>query len=144
MKLFSTRTHGMLDYVTAAKLVALPRMLGWSEGLTQWMTGMAIGTTAYSALTRYELGAVKVLPMQGHLALDFLNGLTFCAAPLLFPKENTTVKAALVGIGLFEIAASLMTETEPSYSEQASQFGDDSLQTFQEFKQELRERVAGT
>ena len=125
-KMISTKTHGVLDYLTVGQLLALPRMLGWRKGVTQWMSGMALGTLAYSLITRYEVGPIKLLPMQGHLALDFLSGLTFCAAPLIFPKEDTTVQATLVGIGLFEIVASLSTETQPSYGEQASEFMQDT------------------
>lgn len=142
-KLFSTKTHGILDYLTAAQLMTLPRMLGWSEGVTQWMMGMGVGTLAYSVVTRYEYGPLKLLPMKGHLAIDFLNGLTFCAAPLIFPDEDTTVKAALVGIGLFEIMASLSTETEPSYGEQLDQFGVQLQDRVQDAADSLNERALG-
>ena len=70
MKLLSTRTHGVVDYLTAGTLLALPRAMGWGDRVTNLLTGAALGTVAYSLLTRYELGAVKVLPMKAHLALD--------------------------------------------------------------------------
>ncbi len=114
MKLFSTKVHGVLDYLTSATLPALPRMLGWSQGVTTLLTVAGGSALVYSLLTRYELGLVKVLPMKAHLALDFMSGATLCAGPLLFPDEETSVKGALIGLGLFEIGASLMTETEPS------------------------------
>lgn len=115
MKLFSTKTHGIVDYVTAGALVALPRIAGWSEEVTRFMTVMALGTVAYSALTDYECGVVKALPMTGHLVLDGSSGALFCAAPLVFPDEAASVKVTLVGIGLFELMASLCTETEPEH-----------------------------
>lgn len=143
IRLFSTKTHGVLDYLTAAQLLTLPRMLGWNTGVTQWMTGMGLGTVAYSLVTRYEFGPLKLLPMRGHLALDFVNGLTFCAAPWIFPDEDRTVKMALVGIGLFEIMASLTTETEPSYGEQFDQFGDTVQDRVQDAADTLHERAFG-
>ena len=124
MKLFSTRMHGIIDYLSVGTLFTLPRALGWSARVTGLMTNAALGTLVYSLLTRYELGLVKVLPMKGHLALDGMSGALFCGAPLLFPDEDTSVKAALVGFGLFELAAAFMTETEPSLSERASQATD--------------------
>lgn len=142
-KLFSTKTHGLLDYLTVGQLLAVPRMLGWNEGVTQWMSGMALGTLTYSLVTRYEYGPLKLLPMKGHLFFDFLNGAMFCAAPLIFPNESTTVKATLVGVGLFEIAASLTTETEPSTGERLSQFADRAVDTLQTQTENLRERVLG-
>ena len=61
MSLISVRTHGMLDYLTAGALLALPRALGWSKPATSLLTNTAAATVGYSLLTRYELGVVKVL-----------------------------------------------------------------------------------
>jgi hypothetical protein len=138
-KLFSTKTHGVLDYLTAGQLLIMPRMLGWSAGVTMLLNSLALSTLGYSLLTRYELGPFNVLPMKAHLALDGMSGALLCAAPLLFPKESTGVKAALVGLGLFEITAALTTETEPSYREQVDQFTERVLQQHQQ----LRERALG-
>lgn len=114
MAVFSTRTHGILDFVTAGTLVALPRMLGWHKSITSLMTNAAIGTLVYSLITKYEFGIVKLLPMKGHLALDAMSGALFCGAPLLFPEEETDVKAILVGLGLFELTAATMTDSTSS------------------------------
>jgi hypothetical protein len=88
VKPISTRTHGILDYLTAGALLALPRALGWSAPVTKLVTGAALGTLAYSALTRYELAPAKVLPMRAHLALDGLSGALFAAAPFLCPPSR--------------------------------------------------------
>lgn len=114
MKLFSTRIHGVLDYLTAGMLLALPAILRPSPGVARLLNGSAIGTLVYSLLTKYELGVVGVLPMSAHLALDGMSGALFCAAPLLFRKENPRNVALLVALGLFELTAALTTETEPS------------------------------
>ena len=124
MKLFSTRTHGVLDYLTAGMLFALPRVFGWSESVTRLLTNASIGTVVYSVLTRYELGLIKALPMKGHLTLDALSGGLLCAAPFTFLDEDMPVTGALVGLGAYEIMAALTTETEPSFDEQAGEFAD--------------------
>ena len=113
MRFVSTRTHGILDYLSVGTLLALPRLLGWSKDVTRLLTGAAVGTLGYSLLTRYELGAVKTLPMQAHLTLDGMSGALLCGAPLLFPDEDGSVTGALVALGLFELGAALTTETEP-------------------------------
>lgn len=113
MKLFSTRTHGALDYLSVGALIALPRLLKWSKPTTDLLTASAVATLAYSLLTDYEWGAVKTLPMKTHLALDGMSGIAIAAAPFLLLKEDEATTAALVGIGLFEITASLTTETTP-------------------------------
>jgi len=113
MKLFSTRTHGVLDYASVVLLLVLPRALGWSRSVANLLTGSALATLAYSLVTRYELGAVKRLPMPAHLVLDRTSGLTLCAAAGMMTGEPGAVRAALLGLGLFEVTASLTTETVP-------------------------------
>lgn len=124
MALFSTKTHGVLDYTTVATLLVLPRVLNWSPTVRTLVTGSALATLGASLLTKYELGAFKVIPMRGHLALDAISGATFAAAPFLFPDEDATVKGILAGLGVFELMAAFTTDTEPSLSEQGSQLGD--------------------
>lgn len=114
MKLFSTRTHGVLDYSSVVLLLVLPRALGWSKPVTSLLTGSALATLVYSLLTRYELGAVKRLPMPAHLALDRASGLALCAAAGTMKDEPAPVRAALLGLGLFEVTASLTTDSVPA------------------------------
>ncbi len=114
MKPISTRVHGVLDLVTAGALLTVPRSLGWSKPVRDLLATAGAGALAYSLLTRYEFGLVKLLPMKAHLALDAISGISLCAAPLALPDEDDEVKAALVAIGLFEIAASLLTQAEPA------------------------------
>ena len=116
MKLFSTRTHGVLDYASVVLLLALPRAAGWSRPVTTLLTASALATLAYSLVTRYELGLVKVLPMPAHLALDGASGAALCLAAALRKDEPSAVRASLLGLGLFEITASLTTETQPRSS----------------------------
>jgi hypothetical protein len=109
MKLIGRRTHGVLDYLTAGGLLALPRVLGWSAPVTRFVNLMGLGAAAYSALTDYELGARRVLPFRTHLMLDAASALSFLAAPLFFRRERMGVRAALLGIGAFELGAALLT-----------------------------------
>jgi hypothetical protein len=127
MKLISTRTHGVLDLMTAGTLAALPRLMGWSPRVTAALTGMAAGMLGYSLLTRYEFGLLKVLPMRAHLALDAASGAMLCASPWLFDDEDPEVTATLAGIGLFELAAAALTETT-SGPEMAAHFAQESGQ----------------
>ncbi len=113
MKLFSTRTHGVLDYASVVLLCALPRRLDWDRTVTRLLTGSALATLVYSLLTRYELGAVKVIPMPAHLALDRTSGIGLCLSAGVLSQEPRPVRLALLGLGLFEITASLTTETQP-------------------------------
>ena len=110
-KPISTRVHGVLDYMTAAFLHTLPRVMGWSPTVTGLLDAAGGAATAYSLMTRYELGAVRVLPMKAHLTLDALTGGAMIGAALLLEDEDPEVRATLAGIGLWEIGAALLTQT---------------------------------
>ena len=113
MKVFSTKVHGALDYLSVATLAGLPRLLGGNERTTRYLDHKAAQVLAYSLLTRYEWGAARVLPMPGHLALDAALGVSLWAAPEVVHEENDGLRMAILGLGLFSIFASLTTETAP-------------------------------
>ena len=110
-KPISTRVHGVLDYMTSAFLCTLPRVMGWDKTVTGLLDSAAIAATGYSLLTRYELGLVRVLPMKAHLTMDAVSGGMLLGAAALMDDEDPEVRAALAGIGLWEIGAALMTRT---------------------------------
>jgi hypothetical protein len=49
--------------------------------------------------------------MKGHLALDGLQGVAMVGAAVVMDQEDSTARAGLLGIGLFELGASLLTKT---------------------------------
>lgn len=109
----STRTHALLDIATAGFALAFPRLLGGSNRFTRIMTAIALGKIGYTLLTRHEGGVANLLPMKAHLTLDTVGGVTLCTLPyLLDEKENAAVNACAVGLGMFDIAAASMTETQ--------------------------------
>ena len=116
-RFISTKVHGYIDYLTAAILHVLPYEAGWSRKSTLLLQGSATTAAAYSLMTNYELGAVKAIPMKGHLALDAISGASLILSAYLLDDEPASVRETLAGIGLFEIAAALMTKTQPATSQ---------------------------
>ena len=114
-KPISTATHGMIDYLTAGALFALPSLLGFSKPLSQAVRMIGLKKLAVAAATQHELGIVKLIPMKHHLAIDVMTGATLCALPFMIEDENEpeTACAALVTMGLMEIAYVPLTETQP-------------------------------
>lgn len=110
MVLISTKLHGVLDYMTVGMLVALPRVLRWPAALKTMLTGMAIVTFGYSLLTRYELGLLPVLRMPTHLRLDFFSAVMTLALAFVFRIRSHTAGRVLLGLGVFELGASMMTD----------------------------------
>jgi hypothetical protein len=107
-----TSVHGVLDYLAAASFVATPRLFGATKIGQRVMYGFAAATVLYSALTNYELGIWRVLPMKAHLVLDAGSGALLCGSA--FMHKGMQSRAMLVGMGLFEIAAALLTQTHSS------------------------------
>lgn len=111
MKIIPTMVHGVLDYMSAIVLFALPRLLGWSSGITTLLTVLAGGLVVYSLITRYELSIAKLLPMAGHLLLDGIAGVGLIIAGLLFNADGPGVFPWLAALGVFELVVTLLTQT---------------------------------
>ena len=84
---FVTKTiHAYLDYPVAIALMVLPFLLGLgsSSPLAFWLS-VITGAAAFvlTLLTDHETGVVRVLPYNFHLAVDFLVGIAFVAAPFV-------------------------------------------------------------
>lgn len=89
---FVTRTmHAYLDYPVAASLMAMPFLLelGHSHPLAKWLA-VATGVAALllTVLTDHKTGIVRLIPYRAHVAVDFLVGVTFLAAPFLLGFEG--------------------------------------------------------
>src|SRR5215203_4256353 len=112
-RIIPTRIHGVLDYLTGALFLILPRLLGWSQSATWLISILGVSVLVYSLLTRYELGAIKFIPMPVHLVLDILGGLVLIAAPFFFLDEENSVTTWYLILGVFELGAALLSETRP-------------------------------
>lgn len=115
MRIISTKTHGVLDYLTGATLLAAPRLLGLedvpSASLTLRLAGG--GAAAYSLLTDYEFGAIRLLPMPVHLLLDAASGALLASSPWLFgfAERGTRYWLPHALVGATEILAAVTTKT---------------------------------
>ncbi len=115
MRIVSTKTHGVLDYLTGAALLAAPKALGLDDvpSSSRALKLAGGGATAYSLLTDYELGAAKLLPMPVHLALDAASGALLASSPWLFGFARYGGRYWLlhVFVGAQEILAAATTKT---------------------------------
>jgi hypothetical protein len=112
MRFIPTRVHAVVDYVTGPTLVALPALLGFGGAPAVALRAAGGGVLAQSALTRYELGLVRVVPMPVHLAIDAATGAALAAVGG-FAARDARSRAAAIGAGVMEIAAALTTQTSP-------------------------------
>ncbi len=114
MRVISTRTHGVLDYLTGGALLSAPGLLGLKNApASARVLRLAGGGAAiYSLLTDYELGAVRLLPMPLHLALDAASGVLVASSPWLFgfAGEGRRYWLPHVLVGATEMLAAAMSK----------------------------------
>lgn len=114
-RIVSTRIHGVLDLVSAGTLLAAPRLFD-IEDVPRAASVLRMaggGAAAYSMLTDYEFGLVKLLPTPVHLAMDAASGVFLASSPWLLGFANNGPRYwlphALLGAG--EVLAALTSKT---------------------------------
>lgn len=115
MKVISTKTHGMLDYLMGIVLIASPWIFGFADNATaKWIPIiLGVGSLLYSLMTNYELGVSKTLSMKTHLTLDTVAGIFLALSPFIFSFSDDVYAPHLI-LGILEVGAALMTKTAPS------------------------------
>lgn len=86
VRVIPTGAHGVLDYLASGVNLAFPWLLGLRDAPWAALVPRIDGAAGagYSLITDYELGALKVVPMPAHLALDAAKGAFMAASPWLF------------------------------------------------------------
>lgn len=85
-RFITKQLHAYLDYPVALGLIAMPVILGLGTShplafALSVVTGIA--ALILTVLTDHHLGVVRVLPYKLHLAVDFMVGVAFVAAPFV-------------------------------------------------------------
>jgi hypothetical protein len=123
-RVIPTKVHGVLDYVTAPTLAAAPELFRLNGSRASALAPRVVGTGAavYSALTDYELGVRRVIPMRVHLLLDAGGGAVLAAVPWLFGSARRGIRHWLPHalVGAMEIGLALTTREQPPVT---SRFG---------------------
>ena len=79
-KPISPTVHGVMDYLSVPLLLLAPQVFGFA-GKGAQITSTAAGVVlAYSAVTAYRLGIVKMISFRVHGAIDLVLGIAFIAA----------------------------------------------------------------
>lgn len=114
LRILPTRFHAPIDYVVGCFLIVAPWVFGFYDAEPAMLCFVIAGgaALAYSLLTNYELGLFKILSMKIHLTLDLLSGIALAISPWLFGFSDVVFLPHLL-FGIFEIIASLITETIP-------------------------------
>lgn len=108
--------HAIADYAVGAGLILIALVVGGSAAAVA--TGVVVGATvlAVSLITKYPLGAVKVLPFTVHSAGDYLAAALLLLAPfaLGFSGSDSGLSVVYVVAGVAVLAVSLITNYQYS------------------------------
>jgi hypothetical protein len=121
-KPISTRVHGIIDYTWSATASSAAARMQDATSTARLLRAAATAATGSSLLTRYESGALKVLPMRAHLALDALLCSALVASPFFLPSSERRHAAVPVLLGAAGLVVALLSETH-SPIEDDEEFG---------------------
>lgn len=121
IRFLPTRVHGVLDYVVGIALLLAPNIFQFNHvGGAAVFIPRLLGAVliAYSLLTRYEWGLIKVVPMTYHLMIDFAAAVFLAASPFLFGfvKDRPNGWLPHVAVGIAVIIVVLVSRTQPGTS----------------------------
>lgn len=114
MKFIDTKTHGVLDYLSALLFIISPWIFGFATGgPAQWIP-IIVGVMiiGMSVFTSYELGAVHLIPMRSHLAIDIVTGIFLALSPWLFGFADKVLWPHVI-FGILEFGAGSFTSNIP-------------------------------
>ena len=108
--------HGMTDYTVGSLLMTVFPRLARIEGTRsagQVRTAGAIHA-AYSTITNYPLGIIKLIPYRAHLAIDAIGAIALAATPFLTGqyREGRAQWAPHLGLAAFELASLAMSDPD--------------------------------
>jgi hypothetical protein len=106
--------HGVTDYTVGATLLSVfPRLadINGTESARQ-IRAAGAAHAAYSTLTDYPLGVVKLIPYKVHLALDAVGAVAVAATPFVTGQWRKGRRHWLphAGLALFELSSLAMSD----------------------------------
>ncbi|HEV7331511.1 MAG TPA: SPW repeat protein, partial [Flavisolibacter sp.] len=86
MRFIETKTHGYLDYIMGALLIAAPWLFGFDRGGAETWVPVILGISmiGLALVTDYEMGATRKVSMRTHLTIDLISGALLAVSPWLF------------------------------------------------------------
>ncbi len=115
MKVIPRPVHALLDYSWSAAIAVAPKVLAFEDepNARRFLRAMGSATAVGSLLTRYELGALKVMPFKMHLATDALGAVLGLASPWLFGfAQNKAARNTALAFFAIEAIVVLLSQTD--------------------------------
>jgi hypothetical protein len=110
----SPRLHGILDYLLAAALIALPLAVDFHDETAKVLMLVLGGAAAVLAVcTNWSTGIIRILPPVAHGVADIGATIVLIIAPFVLGfSDHTTATVLYVAIGAGGLVATLLTRFE--------------------------------
>jgi hypothetical protein len=112
-RLIPQDVHSVMDYADGVAVVAAMALASEDDGAAR-IASVVLGASAIGVAltTDYRLGAVKLIPIETHEAIDHLWGLSAIAAPFVLGYWKTSPRTAIahISVGAGTILTSLVTD----------------------------------
>lgn len=107
-RVINPTVHGVLDYALALAFIAAPRLADFSLPATRTSTIIGVVYLGASLLTRYPLGAIRMIPFPLHGLIESILAASWIVMPWLFGFADDAVARNFfiaAGVGLLLVAA---------------------------------------
>lgn len=121
-KILKPLPHAVMDYAWAGTMMAAPWLFGFSRNRKAKANAIGSGAAilALSLLTRYPLGAVKVIPFPTHGVIETVAGAATAASPWLMGfSRNRGAKWTHILSGLATLMVVAMTDYNAAEREES-------------------------
>ena len=108
MKVLNPTVHGVLDYVLALAFLIAPGLVEFGEAAANLSTIIGVVYLGASLLTRYPLGAIRMIPFPVHGVVESIMAAGWIAMPWLFGFAGDAAARnffVATGVGLLVVAA---------------------------------------
>ncbi len=90
MKIISSKTHGILDYLTVVFLLASPAIFNMESPLSTITYSLGIVHLCLTVLTNFEAGVIKVIPFRIHGLIEIVVALGLAVLAFWFYENVNT------------------------------------------------------
>jgi hypothetical protein len=108
MKVLNPTIHAMLDYGLAVLFLLAPALFGFSGTAATLAYASGLVYIATSLLTRYPLGAIKLIPFPVHGVLESIMAAAWIISPWLFGFADLVAARnffIIAGVALLAVVA---------------------------------------
>ena len=111
MKVMSPRAHGVMDYLSSALFILVPTLFDFGGTAATISRVLGVAYLAFSLLTAYPLGLLRVVPFPAHVAFDAALAIALFAMPWIFGfSDDAAARNFFLAMGGVSVVVVALTD----------------------------------